>query len=165
MQLHPDTYTGETLAEKIGRSEKYVYARLRLTHLVEEVQQAFYMDKLTVAHAFEIARLQPNDQRRALAECFPQHRSTAALLKDKKAEAVTVRSLREWIEREIHLDISNAPFDAQDEQLLPAAGRCGAGPQRTGNNPPLFPELGPRSNCTDPASYRAKVGTSVQTRV
>src|SRR5205085_6240410 len=39
MQLQPDTYTVETLAEKIGRSEKYVYARLRLTHLVDEVQQ------------------------------------------------------------------------------------------------------------------------------
>src|SRR5256885_3290487 len=124
MQLQPDTYTVETLAEKIGRSEKYVYARLRLTHLVDEVQQAFYVGKLTVAHAFEIARLQPNDQRRALAECFPQHRTTAALLKDKAAEAVTVPSLRQWIEREIHLDIANAPFDAQDETLLPSAGSC-----------------------------------------
>src|SRR5258708_864045 len=94
IQLQPETYTVETLAEKIGRSEKYVYARLRLTHLVDEVQQAFYAAKLTVAHAFEIARLQPNDQRRALAECFPQHRTTAAVLNDKKAEAVTVRSLR-----------------------------------------------------------------------
>jgi len=165
MQLQPDTYTVETLAEKIGRSEKYVYARLRLTHLVEEVQQAFYAAKLTVAHAFEIARLQPNDQRRALAECFPQHRSTAALLKDKKAEAVTVRSLREWIEREIHLDISNAPFDAQDETLLPSAGSCTACPKRTGNNPLLFPEVRQKSVCTDRACYHAKVQALVQMRV
>src|SRR5271156_2329431 len=111
MQMQPDTYTVETLAEKVGRSGKYVYARLRLTHLVAEVQEAFYAAKLTVAHAFEIARLQPDDQRRALAECFPQHKTAAAVLKDKKAEAVTVRDLREWIEREIHLDITNAPFD------------------------------------------------------
>src|SRR6202035_2233881 len=82
MQLQPDTYTVETLAEKIGRSEKYVYARLRLMHLVDEIQEAFYNGKLTVAHAFEIARLQPDDQRRALAECFPHHRTAAALLKD-----------------------------------------------------------------------------------
>jgi ParB-like chromosome segregation protein Spo0J len=110
MRLQPDTYTVETLAEKIGRSEKYVYARLRLTHLVDETQQALYVGKLTVAHAFEIARLQPEDQRRALAECLPQHRTTAAVLKDKKAEVVTVRSLSDWIEREIHLDISHAPL-------------------------------------------------------
>ncbi len=164
IQLQPDTYTVETLAEKIGRSEKYVYARLRLTHLVEEIQQAFYVGKLTVAHAFEIARLQPTDQRRALTECFPQHRTATALLKDKKAEAVTVRELREWIEREIHLDITNAPFDPQDQALLPAAGSCAACPKRTGNNPLLFPEIRQKSICTDRACYRAKVEALVQIR-
>jgi len=165
MQLQPGTYTVETLAEKIGRSEKYVYARLRLTHLVEEVQEAFYAGKLSVAHAFEIARLQPDDQHRALAECFPQHRTTAAVLKDKKAEAVTVRLLREWIEREILLDITNAPFDADDVNLLPAAGSCAACPKRTGNNPLLFPEIRHKSICTDRACYRAKVEALVQIRM
>ena len=147
MQLQPDTYTIETLAEKIGRSEKYVYARLRLTHLVDEVQEAFYLGKLTVAHAFEIARLVPNDQRRALQECFPSHRTAAAILKDGKAEAITVRQLREWVEREIHLDIANAPFDPQDAALLPAAGSCAGCPKRTGNNPLLFPEIRQKSIC------------------
>jgi ParB family chromosome partitioning protein len=165
IEMQPDTYTVETLAEKVGRSEKYVYARLRLTHLVEEVQEAFYAAKLTVAHAFEIARLQPGDQRRALAECFPEHKTAAAVLKDKKAEAVTVRSLREWIEREILLDITNAPFDAEDTTLLPAAGSCTACPKRTGNNPLLFPEIRHKSICTDRACYRAKVDALVQIRV
>jgi len=110
MKMEPETYTVELLAEKIGRSEKYVYARLRLTHLVEEVQQAFYNGKLSVAHAFEMARLQPDDQKRALQECFPHHRTAAAILKDRKAEAVTVRQLREWVEREIHLDLAHAPL-------------------------------------------------------
>src|SRR6266851_3889526 len=99
MHLQPDTYSVETLAEKIGRSENYVYARLRLMHLVDEIQEAFYTGTLTVAHAFEIARLQPGDQRRALAGCFPNHRTAAAIVKNQKAEAVTVRELREWIER------------------------------------------------------------------
>ena len=165
MHLQPETYTVETVAEKIGRSEKYVYARLRLMHLVDEVQQAFHAGKLSVAHAFEMARLQPDDQRRALAECFPHHRSTAAVLKDKRAEAVTVRSLREWIEREIHLDLSNAPFDPQDEKLLSAAGSCAACPKRTGNNPLLFPEVRQKSVCTDRACYRAKVEAFVQIRM
>jgi ParB family transcriptional regulator, chromosome partitioning protein len=165
MQLQPDTYTVETLAEKIGRSEKYVYARLRLTHLVEDVQQAFYSGKLTVAHAFEIARLQPTDQQRALAGCFPNHRTAAALLKDKKAEAaVTVRELREWIASEIHLDLTNAPFDPQDETLVPSAGSCAVCPKRTGNNPLLFPEVRQKSICTDRQCYRAKVEAFVQIR-
>src|ERR1700691_2770264 len=165
MQLQPDTYTVETLAEKIGRSEKYVYARLRLTHLVEEVQQAFYSGKLSVAHAFEMARLQPDDQKRALQECFPHHRTAAAILKDRKAEAVTVRQLREWVEREIHLDLTHAPFDAQDETLLPSAGSCAKCPKRTGNTPLLFPEVRQKSICTDRACYRRKVAALVQIRV
>src|SRR6266481_5483873 len=167
MQLQPDTYTVEILADKIGRSEKYVYARLRLMHLVDEVQQAFYTGKLTVAHAFEMARLTPDDQRRALAECFPHHRTAAAFLKDKKAEAVTVRELRQWIEREIHLDITNAPFDPQDETLLPTAGSCTRCSKRSGNNPLLFPEaVGQRKSiCTDRACYRSKVEAIVQLRV
>ena len=167
MQLQPETYTVETLAEKIGRSEKYVYARLRLLQLVDEVQQAFYTGKLTVAHAFEIARLTPDDQRRALAECFPHHRTMASLLKDKKAEAVTVRQLREWVEREVHLDLTNAPFDTENDQLLPAAGSCLKCPKRTGSNPLLFPEaIGPKKSiCTDRTCYRAKVEVLVQLRV
>jgi ParB family transcriptional regulator, chromosome partitioning protein len=145
MQLQPETYTVETLAEKIGRSEKYVYARLRLMHLIEEAQEAFYIGRLTVAHAFEIARLQPEDQKRALQECFPNHKTPAAILKDGKAEAVTVRQLRAWVEQEIHLDLTNAPFDPQDETLLPPAGSCAKCPKRTGNNPLLFPEVRQKS--------------------
>lgn len=165
IELQPETYTVETIAAKVGRSQAYVYARLRLTHLVDEAKQAFYSAKLTVAHAFEIARLQPNDQRRALQECFPQHRNAAAILKDRKAEAVTVRELRKWIEREIHLDLTNAPFDPQDETLLHSAGACSRCPKRTGNNPLLFPEVRQKSICTDRECYRAKVEALVQIRV
>src|SRR5882724_6022270 len=164
MQLQPDTHTVEVLAEKIGRSEKYVYARLRLMHLIEEGQEAFYIGRLTVAHAFEIARLQPNDQRRALQECFPNHKTAAAILKDGKAEAVTVRQLRAWVEQEIHLDLTNAPFDPQDEALLPPAGSCAKCPKRTGNNPLLFPEVRQKSICTDRTCYRMKIEALVQIR-
>jgi ParB family chromosome partitioning protein len=165
MQMQPDNYTVETIASTVGRSEKYVTGRLRLLQLIPDVRQAFYSGKLTFIHAFEIARLQPNDQRRALQECFPNHRSTATILKDKKAEAATVRELREWIEREIHLDLTNAPFDTQDEILLPSAGSCTQCPKRTGNNPLLFPEVRQKSTCTDRECFRAKVEALVQIRV
>lgn len=96
-------------------------------------------------HGLEIARLQPGDQEKALLECFPGHRSTGSTLKDRKAEALTVRQLRQWIEREIHLDLKNAPFDTEDANLLPAAGACSTCPKRTGNNRLLFPEIKNRS--------------------
>jgi ParB family chromosome partitioning protein len=145
IDLQPDTYTVESIASRVGRSPAYVNGRLRLIQLIPEAKQAFYEDKLTVAHAFEIARLTPNDQRRALQECFPQCRNAAAILKDKKAEAATVQELRAWIEREVHLDLTNAPFDPQDETLLPKVGACARCPKRTGSNPLLFPEVRQKS--------------------
>jgi ParB family chromosome partitioning protein len=163
--LNPELYTVETIAAKMGKTAKYVYGRLKLVDLIPAVQTAFYEGRLTVAHGLEIARLQPGDQERALAECFPGHRSVTSILKDRKAEAVSVRELREWIEREIHLDLKNAPFDAGDAELLPAAGPCTACPKRTGNNPLLFPEIRNKSLCTDPACYKAKVHAFVQLRV
>jgi ParB family chromosome partitioning protein len=165
IELQPDTYTVESIASRVGRSPAYVNGRLRLIQLIAEAKQAFYDDKLTVAHAFEIARLQPNDQRRALQECFPQYRNAAAILKDKRAEATTVRELRAWIQREIHLDLTNAPFDPQDETLLPKAGACARCPKRTGSNPLLFPEVRQKSTCTDRECYRAKVEALVQIQV
>src|SRR5713226_2132167 len=165
IELQPDTYTVETIASRVGRSPAYVSGRLRLIQLIPEAKQAFYENKLTVAHAFEVARLQPNDQRRALQECFPQYRNAAAILKDKKAEATTVRELRAWIEREIHLDLTNAPFDPQDESLFPKAGACARCPKRTGSNQLLFPEIREKSTCTDRECYRAKVEALVRIHV
>jgi ParB family transcriptional regulator, chromosome partitioning protein len=166
IELQPDTYTVEGIAARVGRSPAYVSGRLRLIQLIPEAKQASYEDKLTVARAFEIARLQPNDQRRALQECFPQYRNAAAALKDKKAEAVTVRELREWIAREIHLDLTNAPFDPQDEKLLPAAGACSRCLKQTGSNPLLFPEIPRRASiCTERECHGAKVEALVQIQV
>jgi len=162
--LNPELYTVETIAAKMGKTSKYVYGRMKLVDLIPTVQTAFYEGRLTVAHALEIARLQARDQERALAECFPGHRSVTSILKDRKAEAVSVRELREWIEREIHLDLKNAPFDAGDANLQPTAGPCTACPKRTGNNPLLFPEIRNKSLCTDPACYKAKVRAFVQLR-
>ena len=59
IELEPDTYTVESIGSRVGRSPAYVSGRLRLIQLNPEAKQAFYDDKLTVAHAFEIARLQP----------------------------------------------------------------------------------------------------------
>jgi ParB family transcriptional regulator, chromosome partitioning protein len=165
MDLKPDFYTVETIATQVSRSPSYVKGRISLTDLIQPIQAAFYDRKLTIAHALEIARLQPKDQERALMECFPGHRTSGSILKDRKAEALTVRQLREWIEREIQLDLKNAPFDTEDANLLPAAGACTACPKRTGNNPLLFPEIRNKSLCTDPACYQTKVQAFVQMRV
>src|SRR5882762_5126088 len=161
MDLRPDFYTVETIAAQVAKSPSYVKGRISLTLLIPAAQAAFYDGKLSVAHGLEIARLQPRDQEKALMECFPGHRSTGSILKDRKAEAVTVRQLRQWIEREIHLDLKNAPFDTEDANLLPSAGACSTCPKRTGNNPLLFPEI-KKSSST--AAKRGQSFTFAQTK-
>lgn len=165
IEMKPDFYTVETIAAQVAKSPAYVKGRISLTDLISAAQTAFYEGKLTVAHARELARLQPADQEHALIECFPGHRSTASILKDRKAESMTIRQLRDWIEREIHLDLKNAPFDANDANLLPATGPCSTCLKRTGNNPLLFPEVRNKSVCTDPACYRAKLQALVKARL
>jgi ParB family chromosome partitioning protein len=165
MELRSDFYTVETIAAQVAKSPAYIRGRISLTELIQAAQTAFYDGRLTVAHALEIARLQPGDQERALVECFPGHQTTKSILKDRKAEALTVRQLRDWIEREIHLDLKSAPFDTEDANLLPAAGACSTCPKRTRNNPLLFPEIKNRSLCTDPSCHRTKIQKFVELRV
>ena len=59
MALRPDFYTVETIAAQVAKSPAYVRGRISLTELIPVAQTAFYDGKLTVAHALEIARLQP----------------------------------------------------------------------------------------------------------
>ena len=166
IQQNPDFYTVETIAAKVGRSPKYVYGRLKLAELTPNLQKAFYEGKLTAGHAMEIARLQPKDQELALTECFPGHRSAAAILKDKDPRPIGVRELRDWIQREIHLSLAQAPFDVNDPNLLPAAGPCTTCFKRSGSNPLLFADAIKRPDiCTDRECFRKKKNTLVELRI
>src|SRR5881628_826235 len=162
----PALYTVETLATKVGRSPSYIYQRLKLAELTPNLQKAFYEGKLTAGHAMEIARLQPQDQERALLECFPGLGTTKAILKDQAPRPIGVRELRDWIQREVHLSLANAPFDANDPELLPSAGACTTCPKRSGSNPLLFADSIPRKDvCTDRECFNAKVGALVELRI
>ena len=166
MQRDPERYTVETLATTVGRTPAYIYGRLKLAELTPNVQTAFYDGKLTVGHAMEIARLQPKDQELALHECFPEHKTAAAILKDKDPRLISVRDLRYWIERAIHLSLTNAPFDVNDGNLVPAAGPCTTCPKRSGSNPLLFADSIRRKDvCTDRRCFQNKVSALVQLRL
>jgi len=111
-------------------------------------------------------RLQPKDQERALQECFPGHRTTKAIVKDKDPRPINVRELRDWIQREIHLSLANAPFDVNDPNLVPAAGPCSICPKRSGSNPLLFADSIKRADiCTDPECFAQKRDALVEIRV
>jgi hypothetical protein len=69
--------------------------------------------------------------------------------------------LAAWIESNILLQLASAPFDKQDETLIPEAGSCTNCPKRTGFNKLLFPDVR-KDSCTSPDCFRAKIDACVK---
>ena len=59
-------YDVARIAERIGRSVKYVYDRVKLLSLIKPAQKLFLEDRITAGHAIILARLKPDDQKRAI---------------------------------------------------------------------------------------------------
>lgn len=131
------------IAAKVGKSESYVYQRLKLAALVKPAQKAFIEEKITAGHAILIARLQPKDQEEALKFSTRGFNSS-------------VRNLADWIDDNIHMDLHAAPFKKDDAQLVAKAGPCTTCPKRTGFAPALFPDIAKKDTCTDRACFQAK---------
>jgi hypothetical protein len=69
--------------------------------------------------------------------------------------------LAAWIESNILLQLASAPFDKQDETLVPEAGSCANCPKRTGFNNLILPDVR-KDSCTSPDCFRAKIDASVR---
>jgi len=70
LELMDGTYTVASIAARAGKSEAYVYSRIRLTDLTPPVAEAFLADKITTGHALLIAKLPAAQQQEALAASF-----------------------------------------------------------------------------------------------
>lgn len=109
------------IAERIGRSIKYVYDRMKLLDLTEDVKALFLDGTITAGHAILLARLQPADQKRAMTDMDglldhedllwdPTDRGTHRDVK----KARSVRELAGWIDEHVRFE----PKDA-DPMLFP----------------------------------------------
>lgn len=159
LQLDEPKYTVELIAAKCGKSPAYVAARLKFNDLAPAVVKAFAKDEIGVGHALLLAKLQPEQQEQALSACWQEVYTGGK----SKHVLLPVRHLREWIERNVLLELAAAPFSKEDAQLLPQAGSCLECPKRTGHNTLLFDGLGGNhDSCSDPVCYTAKVQAHVE---
>jgi ParB family chromosome partitioning protein len=130
-------YDVAMIASRVGKSEAFVYQRLRLIDLVPAVADAFLADRISTGHALLIAKLPPHQQERALGEAF-----TSVWTNGKNIDIqVPVKQLAHWIERNLLLVLKDAPFDQDDAALSPEAGACTTCPKRTGFNTLLFGDV------------------------
>jgi ParB/RepB/Spo0J family partition protein len=128
-QLMAKKYDVARIAERIGRSVKYVYDRMKLAGLVDEARKIFLDGKITAGHAILLARLKPEDQKRciggdpndrymeSIGGLFTRERTLFHPEKDRDEEpvkAVSVRELQGWIDRNVKLEA-----DDVDQMILP----------------------------------------------
>ena len=142
-------FTPEEIAAKVGKSKAYVYGRLRLLDLTAPARKAFAAGKLTASVALLLARVPADLQPKALdAIVGPGY------VDDD--EPMGYRQAWNFLHRSFMSDLSKAPFDPADAELLPHAGTCAACPKRSGASPDLFGEVAGPDTCTDPNCYGEK---------
>jgi ParB/RepB/Spo0J family partition protein len=126
--------TAEQLVDMVGKSRSYVYARLKLLALCPEARKAFYAGELDASRALLIARIGHHDtQRQALKD------GDAGRIRPRRP--MSYREAHEHIVRNYMLQLSSAPFDIKDANLVPKAGDCIKCPKRTGNQADLFGDI------------------------
>lgn len=138
-------YTGEQMAEKVGKSKAYIYASLKLCALVPKVRKIFYDGLLTKSTALLIARIPVKSvQETAATTITTQHNGV-----------MSTKAASDYIERNYMLNLKKAEFKPSDAELCPEAGSCTSCPKRTGNQPEIFNDVS-ADVCTDPDCYKTK---------
>jgi ParB family chromosome partitioning protein len=145
-------YDVSTIAAKVGKSESYIYQRIKLLDLIPEAQEQLIKNKITAGHAILIARLQPDQQKELIKKESGLYEGWGP-----DRTVVSVRELADHIDRQIHLDLNSASFKKNDPDLVPEAGPCTTCHKRTGFVPALFPEIKKKDTCTDPSCFHKKV--------
>jgi hypothetical protein len=117
------------VAQAVG-VDLLTHLRRCVTDLTAPVVDAFYAEEIGVEHALLLAKLQADQQEKAIAECFQE--AWAGAGKKPKRIPLPVRHLQHWIEHQLMLILKLAPFSRKDAQLVLAAGAASIAPSEQG---------------------------------
>lgn len=125
-----DGYDVNQIAERVSKSESYVYDRLTLLRMIPELQELFFAHRLTLGHAVLLARQAPSVQKKLVEDTDgvggmwrrDHGHATLGLANpdDEQGEyggvvPVSVRELQQWIDTYVRFDVE----DAAVPQLFP----------------------------------------------
>jgi ParB/RepB/Spo0J family partition protein len=145
-------YSFTDLAIKFGKSEEYVFQRMRLSALDPEVKKLLEDDVLPITAAIKISSLPPLKQLEAV-------KRTVVTDGTGKKLFTSLRDLRVYFDNNILVPLRFSDFDTEDEKLCPQAGKCSTCNKRTGNN--FFNDFG-SDKCMDGDCYKDKTVTHYQ---
>lgn len=136
----------EEIAAILGKSKAFVYARIKLLTLIPSFGEMCYAGKINIQEALDIATLAPDAQTELFeAEC-----------KKWKSQKHFEFSNLEYLLRRYRYDLSRAPFDRKDKELLPEMGACNGCAFNSATLKLLFPEYAKTAICSNKNCYQQK---------
>src|SRR5258708_37316225 len=91
---------------------------MKLLDLTEAAKVAFRKGKMLLGHAFELARLQENEQQRALKWMLERGKDVQTPCGWKRIHLMPrVPELKLWIRENVFLDLTKAPLGTGDSTL------------------------------------------------
>lgn len=144
---HPD-YTIDRLVKRVSKDLPYVRKRLELLKLISPVRKLFLEGRIGVEQAKQLCRI-PADQQKAYLQWIGPM--------DDGRGMPAAPKIDEWIQHNVMLDLSKAPFDTSSTELVKKAGACLVCPKRTGFDKALFDDVKKGDFCLDAVCFNGKV--------
>lgn len=143
--------TPEQIADKLGVSTKYVYDRLIMQNVIDNVKEAVRTGRLGISHAKQFARLPLADQEKLWEYEV-----------DEVEGGIDVNDLRGRIINLFRLKLENAIFDTTSKTLVKKAGACNDCQHRTGCRMVLFEDFKQDDLCLKQECWDGKVEAHIE---
>lgn len=136
------------IADKIGKSIKYVYDRLSLDRLCDTATILLHEGKINITQGKVLCMVKKEDQEQMITKySFRDGDEIIGMHPSNK--------IRDYIVSNVQQNLAAAIFDIKNEELT-SAGSCLACPKRTGTDKLLFDGFDSDDICLDRSCFRTK---------
>lgn len=150
-----DNLNVDTISKKTGKSPYYIRQRLTLNNLLIEWQKAFVKGAISIETALNLSGFTENAQR----ELYKNEEVNENLFGSPGYEI----TFTEWSLKNVRCDLSQAPFDTEDSNLIVAAPACSKCSFNSACSQ-LFPDDS-KSICGDVVCYNEKAHANFKLRL
>jgi len=147
-ELQSNGLTIEEIADRIGKSLKYVYDRLSLERLCDTATVLLHDGKISITQAKVLCMVKKDDQEQMIAKySFRDGEEIIGMQPSNK--------IRDYVVSNVQQNLAAAVFDVKDKKLTPA-GSCMDCPKRTGTDKLLFEGFESDDICLDRICFTTK---------
>lgn len=147
-ELDAPLHTAAGLAAEMGKAHDYVLGRIALLELPDNLREAVDAGTVAANVVKLVARIPQQELR--------EEAGRQALTGGRDGGPMTRDELQAHLNEKYMKQLKGAPFDQENPDLVPEAGRCSVCPKRTGNNRALYGDVKRGDVCTDTVCFRSK---------